>query len=86
LTSVRRMLVSGFVISALIGAVVLIVIVGLEYGFFSRTPPPLNATLTEIVEHVVIPLLVFVGAVHGGEHPCDQRSDTTAQDGGGSRQ
>ena len=61
MTSVRRMLVSGFVISALLGAVVLIVIVGLEYGFFSRTPPPLNATLTEIVEHVVIPLLVFVG-------------------------
>ena len=64
MTSVRRMLLSGFAVVSVLGAVVLLVLlvlVGLEYGFFSATPPPLDATLAEIVDHVLVPLLVFVG-------------------------
>ncbi|MAC37989.1 MAG: two-component sensor histidine kinase [Maricaulis sp.] len=61
MTSLRRMLLSGFAIVAVLGTVVLLILVGLEYGFFSSTPPPLDATLAEIVDHVLIPLLVFIG-------------------------
>lgn len=61
MTSLRRMLLSGFAVIAVLGTVVLLILVGLEYGFFSATPPPLDATLAEIVDHVLIPLLVFIG-------------------------
>ncbi len=43
-----------------VSAVILIALVGHQYGLFGQYAPPLAATWREILDHVVIPLAVFL--------------------------
>ena len=66
MTSLRHMILSGYAVVSVLGTIVLLILVGLEYGVFSATPPPWDATVSEILDHVVLPLLVFVGLSMAG--------------------
>jgi signal transduction histidine kinase len=58
--SIRRELTIGLVVSGFIGTILLAMLVVHEYGFLSDTPPPTKQALIEIVDHVIIPVGLFV--------------------------
>lgn len=58
--SIRSELFIGLAISALIGTILLVALVVHEYGFLSDTPPPMRQALIEILDHVVIPVGMFI--------------------------
>ncbi len=58
--SIRRELLIGLAISALIGTILLAMLVVHEYGFLTDNPPPMEQALIEILDHVVIPVGLFI--------------------------
>ena len=58
--SIAGKLLFGLVISGVIGGIVLAVLVTYQYGLLGKNPPPLNQTILEITEHVLIPVGVFL--------------------------
>ena len=58
--SIAGKLLLGLVISGFIGGAVLGVLVTYQYGLLGKNPPPLNQTILEITEHVLIPVGVFL--------------------------
>ncbi|MEZ5921180.1 MAG: HAMP domain-containing sensor histidine kinase [Parvularculaceae bacterium] len=50
----------GLAVAGVVSAGVLMVLVGHQYGLFNKYAPPLAATWPEIVDHVIIPLTVFL--------------------------
>lgn len=58
--SIAGKMLFGLVVSAVLGGAVLSVLVIYQYGLFSANPPPLDQTVLEITEHVVIPVGVFL--------------------------
>ncbi|PQA86471.1 sensor histidine kinase [Hyphococcus luteus] len=58
--SIGGQIAVGLVVAGAVSAGVLVALVGHQYGFFSEHPPPAAATWMEIVDHVLIPLAVFL--------------------------
>ncbi|MCA8904400.1 MAG: HAMP domain-containing sensor histidine kinase [Hyphomonas sp.] len=58
--SIAGKLLFGLVVSGIIGGIVLGVLVTYQYGLLGRNPPPLNRTILEITEHVIVPVGVFL--------------------------
>ncbi len=58
--SISGQIAIGLIVAGTVSAGVLVALVGHQYGFFSEHPPPAAATWVEIVDHVLIPLSVFL--------------------------
>ena len=58
--SIGGQIAIGLIVAGVFSAIVLFALVGHQYGFFSEHAPPVAATWTEIVDHVLIPLAVFL--------------------------
>ncbi len=58
--SISGQIAVGLLVAGAISAGVLVAFVGHQYGFFSEHAPPAAATWTEIIDHVLIPLAVFL--------------------------
>jgi len=58
--SIGGQIAIGLIVAGIFSAVVLVALVGHQYGFFSEHAPPVAATWIEIVDHVIIPLVVFL--------------------------
>jgi len=58
--SIGGQIALGLAGAGIFSACVLIILVGRQYGFFTDYPPPLTATWVEIVDHIIIPLAVFL--------------------------
>lgn len=58
--SIGGQIAVGLVVAGAVSAGVLVALVGHQYGLFSEYAPPLAATWKEIVDHVIIPLAVFL--------------------------
>ena len=62
-TSIRRRLIAGLSIVSLLGAIVLLLFVGLEYGLSPRDGldgATFSSIIDEVGDHVVVPLLVLM--------------------------
>ena len=64
--SIGGQLFIGLGVAGLVSGAVLIGLVSLQYGFFSEYRPPLRQTIAEIMDHVIIPLMVFVALFGAG--------------------
>jgi two-component system OmpR family sensor kinase len=58
--SIGGQIAIGLGVAGVLSAIVLFVVVGNEYGFFSSSLSPTEWTWTEVMHHVVIPLAVFL--------------------------
>ena len=58
--SIAGKLLLGLTISGIIGGAVLGVLVTYQYGLLGKNPPPLEQTILEITEHVLVPVGVFL--------------------------
>lgn len=58
--SIRFRLLTGFAVSGLIGACVLAITVVLQYDLLSSSAPSNETARAEILEHVILPLVVFL--------------------------
>lgn len=60
MNSIRTKLLVGLAISGTIGAIVLALVVIQQYGLLSSSPPPMETARLEILEHVALPLALFL--------------------------
>lgn len=58
--SIRGQLAIGLAVAGLLSTPVLLILVSRQYGIFSDHPPPAAQTWHEILDHVLIPLGVFL--------------------------
>lgn len=64
--SLRGQLLKSLYIASTISIIVLATIVARNYGFFSENPPHLKAVISEMTDHVFIPVLLFFGVFYIG--------------------